>query len=423
MRVMFAVSSWPGHYYPMVPLGWALQAAGHDVRVVCAPSQTDAITRTGLTPVPVLDGMDMVFLTRLRYLWDAQAGNWPYPFMPLHPLTGEEVTDLREFDFDRYMSENTATTFGAMVRSFDAAVKFAKAWQPDLVVHDPLAVEGALAAAALKVPAITHLWGTAGSHEPASSGLAIVPDYPVGTFAKWKVGALGPAAITHVIDPCPEQLAPPIGEATRLPARFVPYNGSGIAPAWVDQPSEKPRVCVVWGTSTSAMSGPKSFLLPAIVEAVAGLDVEVVVTATAEDLATLGDLPDGVRAAERCPLHVLLPTCAAVVHHGGAGCAMTALDAGVPQLALSFAIEQALNGERIANTGAGAHLPGHLATVDSIRAAVSDLLEKPSYAAAAADLRDSAHARPAPADLVAALVRLASGEALDDAVALAGGGS
>jgi hypothetical protein len=404
---MFAVSSWAGHYYPMVPLGWALQAAGHEVRVVCAPSQTDAITRTGLTPVPVLDGMDMVFLTRLRYLWDAQAGNWPYPWRPLHPLTGEEVADLREFDFDKYMSENTASTFGAMIRSFDAAVRFAKTWQPDLVIHDPLAVEGALAAAAVKVPAVTHLWGTAGTHEAPSVGLQIVPDYPAGTFAKWKVGTLGPNAITHVIDVCPDELAPPTA-ATRLPARYVPYNGAGIAPAWVDEPSEKPRVCVVWGTSTTAMSGPKSFLLPTIVEAVAGLDVEVVVTATAEDLASLGPLPDGVRGAERCPLHVLLPTCAAVVHHGGAGCAMTALDAGVPQLALSFAIEQALNGERIANTGAGAHLPGHLATVDSIRAAVTDLLDKPSYAAAAADLRESAHARPAPAKLVAALVELAT---------------
>lgn len=410
MRVMFAVSSWPGHYYPMVPLGWALQAAGHEVRVVCTPDQTDAVTRAGLTPVPVLDGMDMVFLTRLRYLWDAQAGNWPYPWKPLHPLTGEEVGDLREFDFDRYVAENTPTTFGAMVRSFDAAVRFARAWQPDIVVHDPLSVEGALAAAAIGVPAVTHLWGPVGTHEPDALGLAIVPDYPAGTFARWKVRSLGRDVITHVIDPCPEPLAPPT-DGRRIPARFLPYNGSGVAPAWVTDPVDRPRVCVVWGTSTTVMSGSRSFLLPSIVEAVSALDVDVVVTATADDLAALGTLPPGVRGVERCPLHVLLPTCDAIVHHGGAGCVMTALDAGVPQLALTFAIEQRLNGERIAAAGAGAHIPGHLADVGSIRAAVSDLLDKPAYRQMAVDLRDASHHRPAPADLVSVLVDLAAGRA------------
>ena len=52
------------------------------------------------------------------------------------------------------------------------------------------------------------LWGPAGTHEPDSAGLKIVPEYPAGTFARWKVGALGADAIKYVIDPCPGQLAP-----------------------------------------------------------------------------------------------------------------------------------------------------------------------------------------------------------------------
>jgi UDP:flavonoid glycosyltransferase YjiC (YdhE family) len=411
MRVMFAVSSWPGHYYPMVPLGWALQAAGHDVRVACAPSQTDSVSRAGLTPVPILDGMDLVFLTRLRYLMDAREGNWPYPWRPLHPVTGEEVSDLDEFSMEQYISDNTASTFGALVRSFAATAKFAKSWPPDIVVHDPLSTEGQLAAAVAGVPSVTHLWGPTGTHEPPSSGIQIVPEYPPGTFARWKVKELGLKQVRHVIDPCPRALAPPAGTANRLPVRYLPYNGPGAAADWALKRPAKPRVCVVWGTSTSAMSGPRSFILPDVVHALAGLDAEIVVTATGADLERVGELPDGVRGAERIPLNQLLPTCSAVVHHGGAGCVMTALDAGVPQLALTFAIEQALNGERIATAGAGAHLPGHLAEPSAVRAAVTDLLDKPSYAEAASQLQESSQLRPAPAKLVGYLTDLAAGDA------------
>jgi hypothetical protein len=407
MRILFAVSSWPAHWYPMVPLGWALQSAGHEVRVLCAPSQEQAAKVAGLTPVPALHGMDMVFLSRLRYQWDAQAGNWPYPWLPLHPVTGEEMSSLDEFDFGRYVTENTADTFGALVRSFDATAKFTKAWRPELVIHDPVCTEGQLAAAIAKVPAVVHLWGPAGTHEPRENNLSLVPEYPPGTFAKWKVGDLSNKRVTHVIDPNPAELAPPIGFSERIPVRYVPYNGPGEAPTWLSTPPEKPRVCLVWGTSTTAMSGPRSFALPRMVEAVADLDAEVVLTATGADLERLGPLPDSVRVLERFPLRLLLPTCSAVVHHGGAGCLMTAMATGVPQVALTYAIEQQLNGERLAGAGAGAQLRGDLADPAAIRAAVTDLLDKPSYAQAAKRLADGIAARPSPHDLTERLVHLA----------------
>jgi len=409
MKVLFAVSSWAGHWFPMVPLAWALQSAGHEVRVLCAPSQEPAASAAGLTPVPALHGMDMVFLSRLRYQWDAQAGNWPYPWLPLHPVTGEEMRSLDEFDFGRYVTEHTADTFGALVRSFDAAAAFTKAWRPDLVVHDPLSTEGQLAAAIAKVPAVVHLWGLTGTHEPPASNVSLVPEYPPGTFAKWKVRDLNRDRVTHVIDPCPAELAPPIGDARRLPVRYVAYNGPGESPTWLLDPPARPRVCLVWGTSTTAMSGPRSFALPRIVEAVADLDAEIVMTATAEDLARIGPLPDSVRVLERFPLNLLLPTCSAVVHHGGAGCLMTALAAGVPQVAVTYAIEQELNGVRVAAAGAGAQLRGDLADVDGIRAAVTEVLGKPGYAEAADRLAGGVAARPSPAELAEQLVEMAGG--------------
>ncbi|WP_158073452.1 hypothetical protein [Actinophytocola xanthii] len=42
VRVRSALSSWPGHHAPLVLLGWALGAAGHDVRALCDPRPSGA---------------------------------------------------------------------------------------------------------------------------------------------------------------------------------------------------------------------------------------------------------------------------------------------------------------------------------------------------------------------------------------------
>ena len=53
MRVLFVSLSEKSHVYLMVPLAWALSAAGHDVRVASYPLAVETITRAGLTAVPV----------------------------------------------------------------------------------------------------------------------------------------------------------------------------------------------------------------------------------------------------------------------------------------------------------------------------------------------------------------------------------
>jgi UDP:flavonoid glycosyltransferase YjiC (YdhE family) len=142
------------------------------------------------------------------------------------------------------------------------------------------------------------------------------------------------------------------------------------------------------------------------VRALAALDVEVLLTATAADVAALGPVPPSVRALSGFPLRLLLPGCAAVVHHGGAGSTMTALWAGVPQLAVTFASEQVVNATRLAAAGAGIHLSGQHASVDRLRSAVSSLVQEEGYRVRAASLRTEALSRPSPAALVGTLAAL-----------------
>ncbi|MEU0131175.1 MULTISPECIES: nucleotide disphospho-sugar-binding domain-containing protein [unclassified Streptomyces] len=406
MRVLFSVSSWPTHYASMVPLGWALRASGHEVAVLCAPSQTDAVIRAGLRPVPVLDGMEVAVRNRMSYVREALRGEWPYPWLPLHPLTGAVMTSLDDFDLAEYRRTTEREFARRSAEGHDRAVGFARRWRPDLVVHDPVSTEGPLAARVLDVPAALALWGPVGTHEP--DGPDILPEDPGRSFERYGHAPFSADSVDHVVDPCPGSLEPPV-RASRLPVRFVPYNGGGTAPEWLDAPGPRPRIAVTWSTALTAMSGPRSYVLPVIVSALAGLDAEVVLTATREDVLALGTVPPSVRVLERCPLEALLAHSDLVVHHGGAGSAMTALAAGVTQLGLTFASEQARVAGRVCEAGAGLHLPGHLATREAIRSAAEDLLSGKARRVAAWSIREENLRRPTPARLVDRLLRLARG--------------
>lgn len=405
MRVMCTVSAWPTHYFPLVPQLWALQAAGHDVRVVCAPSQVPVLTRAGLVPVPVLTELEIPFLARLKNVWDAQAGVWPYLWHPPHPVTGEDLADLAEFDFATFARANRRKIAEPVRRSGAAAVGFAREWRPDLVLHEPLSMEGLLAARVTEVPAVVHLWGPVGTHEtdPAVRGVA---EYPVDAFAGYGVGRIALDSVEHVIDPCPPDLAPPV-DANRLPVRYVPYNGTGEVPDWLWDEPVRPRVCVVWGNSLTRMFGSRSLAIPLVLEALSGLDVEVVVCAGRLDVDAVPGGGDRVRVCEQLPLHLLLPSCAAVVHHGGAGCLMTALAAGVPQVAIPTGMDQPANAGRMVAAGLGRAVPRAEADASAVRAAVRDVLGTAGYRQRAVEVREQMLLRPTPAQLVGELEKLA----------------
>jgi UDP:flavonoid glycosyltransferase YjiC (YdhE family) len=408
MRVLFSVSDWSSHYFPMVPLGWALQAAGHELRVACDASQAPAVARAGLTPVPLLAGRDPIFMHRMYNLEQVHLGRWPHDRLPPHPVTGEPLTDLAEFgDLGTYLARTRAEVAAALQRNMDDAVGWACDWRPALVVCDLTSLHGLLAAAVADVPCAVHLWGPVGTAEPPEYDL--VPDDRAGTLGRFGVTAAVADLIEHVIDPCPADLAPPTA-AVRLPGRYVPYNGGGPVPAWTARPvraSDRPRVCVVFGDSLREVAGAGSLDLPGLVRSVARLDVEVVVLVNPDDAAKLGDLPDNVRIPGPVPLHALLPTCAAVIHHGGAGSLMTALAAGVPQLSLPFFPEQRANAARLAATGAGDTLDGRSFDPAGARARLVGLLGDPRYRRRAAALRDQLAGRPSPAQLVERLEELA----------------
>jgi UDP:flavonoid glycosyltransferase YjiC (YdhE family) len=351
----------------------------------------------------------MTFASRLaKYQRALAAGGHYEPRSVLHPLTAEPLDRLADFDLAGYRAAHREANLDRMRLSCDNVVAHARAWRPDLVVHDPQNVEGLLAAALTGVPAVCNLWGFVGTHETEPE-LGIVTGDHSDSFPRYGLPEMTADMITRVIDPCPDS-APPMTTAERLPVRYVPYNGVGHAPDWVRRkPADgRPRVLVSWSTALTRVYGEHSYLLPTILDALAEVDAEVVLAATPADLERLGDrLPSWVRVLVGCPLRLVLPSCAAVVHHGGAGTTMTSVLAGVPQLALTFEAEQAMQGRRAVAGGSGHHEDGTRATAELIHQRVTALLTSPQYATAAEQLRTEALARPTPAQLVHDLEKLA----------------
>jgi UDP:flavonoid glycosyltransferase YjiC (YdhE family) len=59
MRVLFTTFAWPSHYYPMVPLAWALRLAGHEVRMTSQPELLPTMRASGLPVTPVGTDVDL----------------------------------------------------------------------------------------------------------------------------------------------------------------------------------------------------------------------------------------------------------------------------------------------------------------------------------------------------------------------------
>jgi hypothetical protein len=118
-------------------------------------------------------------------------------------------------------------------------------------------------------------------------------------------------------------------------------------------------------------------------------------------------LPANVRAPGWVPLSSLLPTCAAIVHHGGATTTMNALAAGLPQLVLPHGADQPMNAATVVRRGVGLTCPPPEAGASAVAGALRRLLDEQELRGAAEQVRCEVMAMPPPAEVVARLVELA----------------
>ena len=395
MRVLMASWAWPTHYTPLVPIAWALRAAGHEVRVASQPALQDVITGSGAVAVPVGPDLDHEEVRRrsmadLR-LVDVPAAPPPGGSMASWPP--EALTRVRR-------------VFGVFVAYAEAMaddlMTFARQWRPDLIIYDPTTYAAPLVATALGIPAIRHVHGVDVTYQARE----IVPGL-VAPLAE-RLGARSPDIMgLATIDPCPPSMRIP-SEVRRIPVRYVPYNGPAALPHWLRSEPVRRRLCVTWGTSTTRLEGDATFMPPRVIAAARHLDIEIIMALTEHDAAALGEPAARVQVVRDLPLHLFLSSCAAVVHQGGNGTLLTAAVHGVPQLILPQLRDQMFHADRLAETGAGLSLPRGEVTDTAIRDRLEQVLGDPEYRANACRIRAEMLAMPPPSSVVPQLQALAN---------------
>lgn len=391
MRVLVTSWGWRSHFYPLVPLAWALRSAGHQVLVASQPAMADVITGAGLPAVAVGADLDFaeVFSGKIgRVATRAERASGANP---------ESVTPA-------------VTADGGVVRfaaaMLDDLVALGREFGPDLVVFEPQNLAGAITAAALGVPGVRQLWGPDETTQLDLDRLSVL-----GPLAE-RVGV--DLADVHqagdlLLDPCPPGMQVGLA-APSAPVRFVPYNGPAVLPDWLRlPPPDKPRVCLTWGTMMASLGIDSALDLPAVIAEVASLDIELVLALHPAQHAGLGTLPGNVRLpSSPLALQLVLPSCQALIHQGGAGSMMTALAAGVPQVVVPLVSDQHFNAERLVAVGAGLSLPDGAARPAEVRRLVAELLADPRMPFRAAELAGQVAAMPSPAAVVPVLERLCS---------------
>ncbi|MFM0739478.1 glycosyltransferase [Paraburkholderia xenovorans] len=93
------------------------------------------------------------------------------------------------------------------------------------------------------------------------------------------------------------------------------------------------------------------------------------------------------------PLRTLLPRCRALVHHGGIGTAALAYAAGIAQVVTPFAHDQFDNAQRVVASGCGVRLDGPI-DARTLTRALKQVLGSPSIATACGRVHDRLAASP-----------------------------
>lgn len=373
MRILIAATPGIGHAFPTVPLAWALRLAGHEV-LYATGGDAVAVRNSGHQVEDVCPGKTVVSMVQETFT--------------KHPELAARYAEVDHSSF-----EATQRFYAVLMNHqpdvVDRYVQVAREWKPDAIVFSSLNIGGLLAAGKLGVPAIEHGYGLV--HTGAFT--RELRDWNAECFERH--GAELPEVL-HTIDVTPPSLTG--NSPSAWPVRYIPYNGGGVVPEWLNVPAERPRIAVTLGTTAPGFGGLGP--LDKVIELAGDTDAEFILALGDIDTSTLPTLPDNARVAGWVPLNLLLKSSAGLIHHGGSGTTLAALEAGIPQILMPDEGERAESAAAVASRGAGLHVRHDEISKESVDALLGDTKLRTT----AEEVREEIHSLPLPATVARRVV-------------------
>ncbi len=339
MRILFVSNPLRGHLNTMLPLALAAHRAGHDVAFASGPDMQALIESQGL------------------HAW---------PVGPTHA----EMGGNRQVSWLDYFTRSAAARVADLLPR-------ARAWKPEVVIHEDTELAGALVAAHSGVQHVVH-------------GLGPMPPVAVWAAFSGRIDQLGldfgVAQLAETVrralylQVCPPALQP---QGERIWSRSVPLRHRGGIPAPDERLPEALDALPYRETIHLTLGTVYHEAHEVLLAAIAGLSelpYNLVVT--------IGPGGDGARFAAQ-PAHVfvatylshelLLPRCRLVVSHGGSGAMLGALAHGLPQLLLPQGADQFGNARACEQAGAALALSAQQVSPANVRKAALRLLGEGSF--------------------------------------------
>lgn len=354
VRALVVCTPAPGHVNPLRPLIEALLAGGDQVIVAAAADTGSLVDATGATLWPSGHGEDMWFEQlkgRIRGV----------------PGDGLAPGRINHYFLPRLFGEIAAPDM------IDDVLSCGRQFDPDLVIFESCAFAGPLAADLLGVPGVHHHIGPIPDHQV----LELVSDAVSPLWRSFGRNTPSYAGVYRgaTIEICPpslEQLQVPSGD--QLALRPVPPGKPAV------RASERPVVYVTFGTFFNANQD----LFRVVLAGLADEPLEVVVTVGRDqDPGAVAPAPVNARVERYISQRTLLPSCSAVVHHGGAGTTFGALAHGLPQVVIPQGADNFVNAAMLKRAGVAVVLPPEDVSPQNVLAAVRRIREEPIYATAA----------------------------------------
>lgn len=392
LHVIIATLGSHGDVHPFVGLGRALRQRGHRVSLCANGHFEDLIVQAGLDFAPIGTAEDFERLTDDPEIWHPSRG-WKAIF-----LGGVFPAMQQTYDAVASRLDDTPTIIVASSLAFGARALGEERGVPVLSVH------------------LSPLVFRSYQKTPKFPGLHLPAWLPAGV-KRWFFGV----ADRRVIDPV---LAPPInafrakhglGKIDRPVMEWI-HSADGVIglfPDWFAAPqTDWPRDTRLTGfplydesdhqqlpealsaflaagkppiafTPGSAMKQGKQFFA-ASAQACQRLGRRgLLMTRHASQIPA--DLPPEVLHVPFAPFGLLLPRCAALVHHGGIGTAAQGLAAGIPQLIMPLSHDQPDNAQRLISLGVADEISPRRYSARSATKKLDRLLNSPAVARACRD--------------------------------------